>query len=967
MKTALACFVATLCFTLCSVAQTQPAPTQQYSAMKPDQTNNVLSFAFENFEGLQFPPAGWMLESTGDDFWARFEGVSAYGLGSGSAIFDFWDAPKGVTQSLVLSSMGVSKAGDSLLFDYAYGAASSAHVDRLVVEASTDAGLTYTVLVTMDGGLSGSLVTAPRPADFFMPTAAQWKTKSLLLPAGTNRVRFRAVSAYANSLYIDNCRVSSQLSVDVAAQSIDILNPTLPFPQFPKATVKNLGTGPQSFSVTMFISPDGYTSTKTVAGLAPNATAQVSFEGWTPAVGTHTVMAFTALAGDLDRVNDTLRVSVQANTQPVANIKAAFHDGQVFLTWDNLPRKHVVYTAYRSPNPIRSGSQLAFALNLGHVGHNSGRNQRVSNLQGTTYLKIDSALAPLDSSKGLIVGTSPAAGSFYYAITPTLGDLEDTTIVVGSNSLASPVIESVMMPKPVWQGISVVNGRAFEKYVLFASRVTSSMFPQMTTAATFPYNFAVVKSGTVSPHPITILLHPGGGDFLAMWGGWRTTGDPNEWVVTIDEWLPGDVGTTFSYGYHEHYDVFADTHPIPTSGILCNYTARKLEYIFSWALRNLPVDSTRTYMTGYSMGAMGTMLNSIALRQKIAAVFVFGAEFNMSVFEDGLMDPLWGSRQSNLMTSEGLRREERLNVNYLLSANRLNSLPIMFTFSGKNDVNTGWAEKLVFYDSMNACRHGGFHFWSTADHYQVFDNYPWKTSFPNFSFFTRFRTNLSYPAFSNCSINKNPGNGTPSNGDATGSINGHLDWDENIIDVTNKWAITLLLKDYNLNPDTSPDSALTDVTPRRLQAFSVPRGARVNWEVRRNNILVQQSSFVYDGNLLTIPGVKVYKDSSRVTVTYTPATSVEQNVLPKEFALSQNYPNPFNPSTNIEFRVPISGSVSVKIFDVLGREVAMLVNEHLQPGTCTVRWDATQFPSGVYFYQLRARDFAETKRMMLIK
>jgi hypothetical protein len=306
-------------------------------------------------------------------------------------------------------------------------------------------------------------------------------------------------------------------------------------------------------------------------------------------------------------------------------------------------------------------------------------------------------------------------------------------------------------------------------------------------------------------------------------------------------------------------------------------------------------------------------------------------------------------------------------MNLMLSANRLNSLPIMFTFSGKNDVNTGWAEKLVFFDSMNANRHGGFHFWNMADHYGVYTSYPYMATFPNFSFFTRYRTNLSYPAFSNCSTNNNPGNGTPTNGDQLGSINGHLDWIDNITDVTNKWEITLRLKDLVAGQDPAPDSATTDVTPRRVQSFNAPRGATVNWENRRNGLLVQHSSFIYDGNLLTIPGVRVFKDSSRLTVSYGGATSAERHTLPREFALSQNYPNPFNPSTNIEFQIPMSRSVTVKIFDVLGREVAMLLDEHRQAGTHTVPWDATQFPSGVYFYQLRAGDFVETKRMLLIK
>ncbi|GEM_PF-4065960 len=89
--------------------------------------------------------------------------------------------------------------------------------------------------------------------------------------------------------------------------------------------------------------------------------------------------------------------------------------------------------------------------------------------------------------------------------------------------------------------------------------------------------------------------------------------------------------------------------------------------------------------------------------------------------------------------------------------------------------------------------------------------------------------------------------------------------------------------------------------------------------------------------------------------------------LPRTIHLAQNYPNPFNPSTTIEFRVPSFGFVSLKIFDVLGREVATLVNEALNPGEHSVVLDATGLPSGVYFYQLRAAGFIQTKKMLITK
>jgi photosystem II stability/assembly factor-like uncharacterized protein len=91
------------------------------------------------------------------------------------------------------------------------------------------------------------------------------------------------------------------------------------------------------------------------------------------------------------------------------------------------------------------------------------------------------------------------------------------------------------------------------------------------------------------------------------------------------------------------------------------------------------------------------------------------------------------------------------------------------------------------------------------------------------------------------------------------------------------------------------------------------------------------------------------------------------NEIPKEFNLYQNYPNPFNPSSKIKFQIPKLGEVQLKIYDILGREVATLVNERLSPGTYEVEWDATNYPSGVFFYKLATAEFAESKRMVLIK
>ena len=101
----------------------------------------------------------------------------------------------------------------------------------------------------------------------------------------------------------------------------------------------------------------------------------------------------------------------------------------------------------------------------------------------------------------------------------------------------------------------------------------------------------------------------------------------------------------------------------------------------------------------------------------------------------------------------------------------------------------------------------------------------------------------------------------------------------------------------------------------------------------------------------------------------------ENRVGPTEFRLSQNHPNPFNPATNIEFRISSFGFTTLKIYDVLGREVATLVNEVRPAGVYTVRWDASGYPSGVYIYRLQTRNLSggqaetliESRKMILMK
>lgn len=108
---------------------------------------------------------------------------------------------------------------------------------------------------------------------------------------------------------------------------------------------------------------------------------------------------------------------------------------------------------------------------------------------------------------------------------------------------------------------------------------------------------------------------------------------------------------------------------------------------------------------------------------------------------------------------------------------------------------------------------------------------------------------------------------------------------------------------------------------------------------------------------------KVYGDTS-MTV-----TSIEENNIPSGFSLEQNYPNPFNPETIISYKLQVASLVSLKVYDVLGREIVTLVNEFKQPGVYNSTFNTQHFSltSGVYFYQLQASDFMQTRKMIVLK
>jgi hypothetical protein len=333
--------------------------------------------------------------------------------------------------------------------------------------------------------------------------------------------------------------------------------------------------------------------------------------------------------------------------------------------------------------------------------------------------------------------------------------------------------------------------------------------------------------------------HVRGGSFYLADAG---SGKPGEWQLTMDDFTRTPEANTFWFGYHEGYDIEETVdQPVPVAGWVEDYTARRMIYTLEWARRNFPVDTSRVYVMGASMGAMAGVFLAMWRPDLIAATMVNVPLFDFSFESDPnppcqfnagggqrvTCDRLWGEVGTDLRMGDGTRVYDRLNCGALAAGLESRFVPPIIAFNGRNDMTTGWAEKIPFYRAMNVHRAGGTFFWDTRNHTNTATGAAWGPLM-DYSYVYRFRSNLSFPALSNCSANGNPGDGYGADGDSIGTINGFVEWDAPLADSLARWKDRLRLRDLptRWGPVVrAPDSVTVDVTPRRLQRFHVTAGA----------------------------------------------------------------------------------------------------------------------------------------------
>jgi pimeloyl-ACP methyl ester carboxylesterase len=297
-----------------------------------------------------------------------------------------------------------------------------------------------------------------------------------------------------------------------------------------------------------------------------------------------------------------------------------------------------------------------------------------------------------------------------------------------------------------------------------------------------------------------------------------------------------------------------------TKGVNINFSERRLLYIIEWAKSEFNIDENRIYLTGASMGGTGTLNFGLRHPEIFAAIFANVPHTNTG---DGVSDHevwfagMWGKRSDKVKTSEGINIWDRLNMTAYVS-NPANEIPYVKTVSARADVAMPWRQIPPFVRAMNDARRGIVSGWGPGVHNLAFEDRPvFERKFDIY----KLAKNVSYPAFSNSSMNDDPGNGDAANGAPMGQMDGGYDW-KILSDEKNLWSAEI--KTY----DDVKTVATTDITPRRLQKLIVKKGIEYNYTNRDHSGNILQSGYIEadDTNLLTIKEIKISSESNIITI-----------------------------------------------------------------------------------------------------
>jgi hypothetical protein len=539
---------------------------------------------------------------------------------------------------------------------------------------------------------------------------------------------------------------------------------------------------------------------------------------------------------------------VEATAATVTNVSVTPRGGQIFVTWDEAETPpgttFNVYAARAAITDVKKAEKVGH-----HLEQHSARDWWADPASFSAKDPpgkpvgwiVEGGKTRLDPRGGLFVFTVPenGAGDYFFGVTTTdAKGQEATDLIAGANATAAAAkgepgpIEAFWQAagpepacgagrgKPLWMKLHGKSGViAGMEYLAFGDE-------RMGWRAGLPFKFAVrIIDDTVVIQPTdrTWINRPHRGaseNAPAIWSFW--------------------------YGYNSHiYDPALMSTGVPT-----NYTERRLSWILDFVARRYEPDANRWYLSGSSMGGCGTISFGYRNADRFAALHANVPIVSYSYLEGASASRLEetcsnGAIPPTLLTNEGVPLLDRMNGTRFVTEAK-NDLPYLFFTQGRRDGSIPWANNPPFYRALDDARQGFSVYWNDGTHPEVAKRLPddvqdWMNRF------RRFRRDESFPAFSNTSTNRNPGDGRPDDGDILGWMNRGLDWSD-IRDEADSYSITLRATTQAAYP------VQTDVTLRRLQQFPPKPGDVLRARIGEDE---PRSITVDERGLITVRGVRL--------------------------------------------------------------------------------------------------------------
>lgn len=572
------------------------------------------------------------------------------------------------------------------------------------------------------------------------------------------------------------------------------------------------------------------------------------------------------------------------------DLRARHRDGQTLLTWReaNSPVQdeeltirsfrdirakmdqtaEVRYRIYRYSEPI-SAATISRAELVDEVPPLTCWNDEFyglspdANAPALRYA-VEDGQGPVGPGTGICAHNPGSAGKSHYAVTLAINGEEDLSVFSGVNSLMAPLDETAGPGCPVLQRIEK------PETFLYFDNPTLYYFvrweaPPRSNLPSRPFDYLVgIPPNLPKPAPLGLHLHCWGANLNGGYIWWYKAREGA--ILVASNQIPYD----WWMAYHEALGTWS----VWDEGVTRDFTVKRLLSFVDWVASRWEVDEARVFVTGASMGGAGASM--IALRYPERFSFALSSvgihDAARSPQFTGSYEGVCGEVGSPILHEGGMPTFDYLNNAHLLRQDPKRDAPFISFTNGKNDGAIGWPQAADFVKALQETRQPHLFTWGQGGHGQrVYVPTPTGGG-DNATPILDVRSNHSAPAFTQCSLDDDIGDGDPADGDPEGQINLYLRWEtDSLVDEEGRYEITAYLI------ESAPQSKCTvNITPRRCQRFKPAPGAKLAWTNSPRRLAASGTGpqdNVQTGNatadkwgLVTLERVKVSKAGNRIRI-----------------------------------------------------------------------------------------------------